>query len=94
MGRTHPIECAHGSNRVGSDDFHDEPRRCAACDKERADNETFEIERAAKEIIGHIDTMYPAMWSGVTKNARRSLRGCVINTVRATLLRLSRSENE
>lgn len=34
---------------------------------------------AAAHAIRHIDTMYPEMWAGVTKNARHSLRGCLIN---------------
>lgn len=46
-----------------------------------------DAERIAEEVIGHIDTMYPKMWEGVSKNARRSLRGCIINEVRNELLR-------
>jgi len=35
----------------------------------------------AREVIGHIDLMYPEMWLGVTKNARTSLIGMIINQV-------------
>jgi hypothetical protein len=50
----------------------------------------FSAAEVAERVIGHIDTMYPEMWRGVTKNARRSLRGCVINEVNAELKRSGR----
>jgi hypothetical protein len=48
-----------------------------------------EAERMASEVIGHIDQMYPGMWQGVPKTARKSLRGCIINQVTAALSKFS-----
>lgn len=40
-----------------------------------------EVDRVASDIIGHINTLYPGMWAGAPKTARRSLRGCMINQI-------------
>lgn len=59
-----------------------------ACGVPESPRRSFDAHRVAEEIIGHIDTMYPAMWTGVTKNARRSLRGCIVNEINAEFKRL------
>ena len=38
-------------------------------------------EEIAERVIGHIDTMYPAMWQNVPKTARTSIRNTIINTL-------------
>jgi hypothetical protein len=35
----------------------------------------------AFEVLGHIDTMYPAMWNGVPKTARVSLRNTIVRAI-------------
>ena len=41
--------------------------------------------KAAAEVINHIDTMYPAMWEGVPKSARTSVRNVVYHQVMMSL---------
>jgi hypothetical protein len=51
-----------------------------------------EAERIAFEVIEYIDRMYPGMWAGVPKSARRSLRGCIINQVTVALSEFSAAD--
>ena len=48
--------------------------------------------RVARHVLQHIDAMYPQLWEGVTKNARRSLRGCIIREVMQLLQDCMRHE--
>lgn len=40
----------------------------------------------AEELISHIDQMYPAMWQGVPKTARTSVKNTVYNQTLAALV--------
>ena len=48
----------------------------------------------ADRLIAYIDTMYPALWTGAAKSARRSLRAHVYNTVSALLRRWATPNRE
>ena len=39
----------------------------------------------ADEVLHHIDTMYPAMWKGVAKTARTSIRNTIKSQMRQLL---------
>lgn len=54
----------------------------------------FDAEIVAATVLHHIDKFYPAMWNGVPKNARRSLRGTIINEINAEMKRSDRSEGK
>lgn len=42
----------------------------------------------AGEVLAHIDTMYPALWQGVPKTARTSVRHCIVTRVQRVLQEL------
>jgi ribosomal protein L37E len=86
MGRRHPTECVHG-NRVGSDDFHNEPGRCEACDRDRKEQIHDAAYHVASNVLNHIDSMYPRMWEGATQSCRTSVRNCIVNQVVSVLSR-------
>lgn len=46
-------------------------------------------QRAMLNVLHHIDTMYPAMWKGVPKSARTSLRNTILKEVETALLRIT-----
>ncbi len=41
---------------------------------------------AAIRVICHMDTMYPALWDGVPKTARTSVRNTIASEIRMLLL--------
>ena len=48
----------------------------------------------ADEVIWHIDEMYPAMWVGVPKTARVSVRNTAYNKVLALILDLPEDKRD
>lgn len=61
---------------------------CEICNPELAadiarDNLEDAADSIASEVLHHIDQMYPAMWEGVPKTARTSVR----NTIRQQVVR-------
>jgi hypothetical protein len=42
---------------------------------------TIDAELIAFNVLAHIDEMYPAMWTGVPKTARTSLRNTIIRQI-------------
>ena len=46
---------------------------------------------AAQEVLAYMDLMYPGMWTGVPKSARRSVRQCVLGGPCRQALRIDRN---
>lgn len=57
-----------------------------------SETETELAERVAGSALFHIDQMYPAMWTGVAKTARRSLRNTIIAEVEGALIEAAESD--
>ena len=51
-----------------------------------SEDEKAAAKAVADKVIGHIDQMYPAMWTGVPKSARTSVRNTVFNQTLAVIL--------
>jgi hypothetical protein len=58
-------------------------------DEELDEQHRFYAEQAMRRIMDHIDTMYPAMWTGVATSVRRSLQKTIILAVREALAQAS-----